>query len=299
MNVHHLELFYYVAKHGGISEAVRNIPYGIQQPAVSGQIIQLEEYLGVTLFQRRPFSLTPAGYELFEFIEPFFGSLGAVATKLQGGVAHSIRIGASEAVLRDHLPDLVQNVRKKFPKLSISVRESNQPQLEQWLEHGELDLAVTLIQDVSPPCIRSQQLLKLPLVLLVQKNSKIKCADELWNCDKITEPLIALPPNEIICRRFQQALEKRSIDWFPSIEVSSLNLITAYVEKGWGVGLSIRMPLSKFSPLVRVLDLPDFPTVTAGMLWRGKPAALTQMFLEEVQKRARQFEEGKLKLESE
>jgi len=60
MNVHHLELFYYVAKHGGISEAVRNIPYGIQQPAVSGQIIQLEEYLGVTLFQRRPFVLTAA-----------------------------------------------------------------------------------------------------------------------------------------------------------------------------------------------------------------------------------------------
>ena len=41
MNVHHLELFYYVAKHGGISQAVRNIPYGIQQPAVSGQVLAL------------------------------------------------------------------------------------------------------------------------------------------------------------------------------------------------------------------------------------------------------------------
>ena len=51
MNIHHLELFYYVARHGGIMEAVRNIPYGIQQPAVSGQIAQLEEDLGVTLFQ--------------------------------------------------------------------------------------------------------------------------------------------------------------------------------------------------------------------------------------------------------
>ena len=40
LNIHHLELFYYVAKHGGIMAAVRNIPYGIQQPAVSGQILQ-------------------------------------------------------------------------------------------------------------------------------------------------------------------------------------------------------------------------------------------------------------------
>src|SRR5690242_9532767 len=65
MNIHHLELFYYVARHGGITEAVRNIPYGIQQPAVSGQVGQLEEYLGVVLFQRRPFSLTPAGQKLY------------------------------------------------------------------------------------------------------------------------------------------------------------------------------------------------------------------------------------------
>ena len=38
MNVHHLELFYYVARFGGIGAAVRNIPYGIQQPAVSAQV---------------------------------------------------------------------------------------------------------------------------------------------------------------------------------------------------------------------------------------------------------------------
>jgi hypothetical protein len=28
MNIHHLELFYYVAKHGGISDAIRHMPYG-------------------------------------------------------------------------------------------------------------------------------------------------------------------------------------------------------------------------------------------------------------------------------
>src|SRR5215831_7190905 len=85
MNIHHLELFYYVARHGGIMEAVRNIPYGIQQPAVSGQVAQLEEYLGVTLFQRRPFALTPPGVKLYEFIEPFFSKLEGVANELQGG----------------------------------------------------------------------------------------------------------------------------------------------------------------------------------------------------------------------
>lgn len=80
MNVHHLELFYYVARHGGISQAVRNMPYGIQQPAMSGQIINLEEFLGVTLFQRRPFQLTAAGEDLYRFIGPFFSTSTARRT---------------------------------------------------------------------------------------------------------------------------------------------------------------------------------------------------------------------------
>ena len=114
MNIHHLELFYYVARHGGITEAVRNIPYGIQQPAVSGQVAQLEERLGVTLFQRRPFSLTPAGDKLYRFIQPFFCNLEAMASELQDGKTRQIRVGASTIVLRDHLPELFQSVRKKL-----------------------------------------------------------------------------------------------------------------------------------------------------------------------------------------
>ena len=79
MNIHHLELFYYVAKNRGISEAVRKMPYGIQQPAVSEQIIQLEKSLGKTLFQRRPFLLTTEGTQLYAFIQPFFDNLTMMA----------------------------------------------------------------------------------------------------------------------------------------------------------------------------------------------------------------------------
>src|SRR5580765_4150389 len=108
MNVHHLELFYYVARHGGIMEAVRNMPYGIQQPAVSGQVSQLESHLGVTLFHRRPFALTAEGEKLYDFIRPFFSNLDKTAIELQGGQTRHIRIGASSVILRDHLPALIQ-----------------------------------------------------------------------------------------------------------------------------------------------------------------------------------------------
>ena len=123
MNIHHLELFYYVARHGGITEAVRNIPYGIQQPAVSGQVAQLEEFLGVVLFQRRPFELTAAGDKLYKFIAPFFSNLDKMAAELQGGKTQHLRIGASAVVLREHLPSLFQDMRRKYPGLRVSLRE--------------------------------------------------------------------------------------------------------------------------------------------------------------------------------
>jgi hypothetical protein len=129
VNIHHLELFYYVARHGGISEAVRHMPYGIQQPAVSDQVIQLEESLGVALYQRRPFLLTPAGKELYESIKPFFDSLTPMADKLRGGVSQHLRIAASEIVMRDYLPAVLQELRKQFPKLKVTLREGYDPEV--------------------------------------------------------------------------------------------------------------------------------------------------------------------------
>jgi len=289
VNIHHLELFYYVARHGGITEAVRNIPYGIQQPAVSGQVAQLEEYLGVTLFQRRPFALTPPGEKLFRFIQPFFSNLDAVASELQGGKTRQIRIGASTIVLRDHLPELFQNVRKKFPNLKIALREGYQIELENLLQREELDLAVTLIEKKSAPGIRSAPLLELPLALLVEKSSKVTSAEQLWKRDKIEEALICLPSAEAVCKSFQAGLSRLSVDWFPGMEVSSVDLIETYVAAGFGIGLSLMVPKAKIHPNLRAIPLPGFEPVVMGALWKGKTSALLQAFLDELHVRAKQL----------
>lgn len=289
MNVHHLELFYYVARHGGIMPAVRNIPYGIQQPAVSAQVAELEEHLGVTLFQRRPFSLTPAGKKLFEFVEPFFSKLDAVESELQGGEARSLRIGASTIVLREHLPELMQNLRKKFPGLRIGLREGHQPELENWLLKEEIDLAVTLVEKKSAPGIHSLPLIELPLALLVEKKSRFAKAEQFWQLDKITETLICLPASEAICKNFQSGLAKIGVDWFPGIEVSSTDLIETYVANGLGVGLAVVVPKSDLSPKIRAIPLLNFAPIVMGALWRGKTSPMLQTLLSELKSRAEQF----------
>jgi len=286
MNVHHLELFYYVAKHGGIMPAVRGIPYGIQQPAVSAQVAQLEEFLGVTLFQRRPFALTAAGEKLFTFIAPFFSNLDKVAGELQGGQTRHFRLGASTIVLRDHLPQLLQGVKKTFPGLKVSLREGYAARLGELLAKDEVDLVITLVERKPPAGFQSEVLLELPMVLLVQKASKIKSAEELWQRDKINEPLICLPAQESLTKMFQAKLAELDVEWYPTIEASSTDLIETYVAGGLGIGVSVAVPGQILPENVRVLPLKNFPPALIGALWQGKNTPLLDAFLDMARQRA-------------
>jgi len=49
-------------------------------------------------------------------------------------------------VLREHLPELLQSIRKKFPELRISLCDGDATNLEKLLEREEIDLAITLIE---------------------------------------------------------------------------------------------------------------------------------------------------------
>lgn len=283
-NIHHLELFYYVARHRGISEAVRNMPYGIQQPAVSAQILQLEDHLGVTLFQRRPFTLTPSGEQLFGFIRPFFDGLPGLEDEMRGN-SLQLRMGGSGILLRDHLPELLLRVRERFPGVKFSLREGHAPQLEAWLREQELDLAVTVLDGKAPAGLSVKPFLELDLVLLVNKQSRIRSAEDLWKRDPIDEALICLPPTESIPRQFQQELGRKGLEWQPRIEVSSLSLIETYVAYGYGVGLYVDIPGYTYSPKIRVVRLGDFAPVTYGAMWTGKLTPVIGAFFEEMQAR--------------
>ncbi len=276
---------------GGIVPAVRNIPYGIQQPAVSAQVAQLEEFLGVTLFQRRPFALAakPPGEKLLRFCKTVLSNLEKVANDLQGGQARHFRLGASTIILRDHLPTLLTGVRKKFPGLKILLREGFPAHLEKLLADDEVDLVVTMIEPKPAAGVESLVLMELPLVLLVEKSSRFKAAAELWALDKITEPLICLPAHETMTKNFQARLAELGVEWFPSIEASSADLVESYVASGLGIGLSVSVPGKPLPKNVRALPLADFPKALIGALWRGKNTPLLDAFLDMARQRAREM----------
>ena len=287
LNIHHLELFYYVAKHQGVSAAARNMPYGIQQPAISGQILALEDYLGGPLFQRRPFSLTHAGEELFTFIKPFFDGLEGVEEKVRGGATQVVRLAAATIILRDHLPTMLQTLRGKFPKLKVLLREGVQPPIEKWLADQEVDLAVTVLDGTPPLGVQSEPLLEVPVILLVPKALKIASVEELLKRDRIEHTLISPPLNETITKNFQDYLARRGVVWPTGMEVNSLELVETYAASGFGIGLTLAIPGKPHDKRLRALVVEGVKPITVAVLRHPSLPPVALALIEEMRKRAK------------
>ncbi len=283
VNIHHLELFYYVTRFGGVSAAARQMPYGIQQSTISAQILQLEDTLGKPLFRRRPFELTAEGRLLFEFIEPFFGGLGPISDRIRGGAENHLRIACPEIVQRDYLPALLAAVRRRMPDFHFALESGRVSEIRESLRSGRIDLGLATLTDADLPGIDSHPLLVMPMALLVPADSKLTEAGQILGRDRIDLPLLTLPGHEPACRMFQEELQKRGIDWFPALELAGLDLISRYVASGFGIGLTLRVPGAQTPSDVRALPLPGFPEVRFGALTSGRTSPLTRHFLAEAQ----------------
>ncbi|MFN9407871.1 MAG: LysR family transcriptional regulator [Akkermansiaceae bacterium] len=283
LNIHHLELFYHVVRFGGITAAARQMPYGIQQSTISSQILLLEDTLGKQLFRRRPFELTAEGRVLFSYIEPFFSGLDTLGNQLRGGADLHLRIACPE-IVQHQLPDLLAVIRARVPGFHFSLVSARINEIAQMLRTDQIDIGLATATDKEAENHVCRVMLRMELFLLVPAHSAYQHADEILGLDRIDLPLVTLPRHEPACRIFQDELRARGVDWYPSLELASLELITRYVSSGFGIGLALEVPGKQWPDSVRTLRLPDFPKVIFGAFTKGPPDGLAELFLEEVQR---------------
>lgn len=284
-NLHHLELFYHVARNGGITAASRSMPYGIQQPAISGQITLLENDLGVRLFQRRPFKLTPEGRELYEFLAPFFSALPDMAAKVAGKASRRLRLAAPATIIRRHLPDVLAAVRKARPDLELTLVDADQRAGFALLEAEQVDLAVCELEGRAPAGIKTEVLISMPLILLLPESYQV--ARSGMHGMAVDLPLIRPPSDTAMSRLFAKGLAKAKLEWPSRIEVNSLELVHAYVAGGFGAGLSVKAPGIAAPKGTRAWQIPDCPELTIAAAWRGKLSPLAELVLAGLRKRAK------------
>lgn len=122
MDIQSLDLFLAVSRHGGFAAAAK--ARGLDPSSVSRIIANLEEELGVRLFQRstRRLSLTEAGESYRGRIEPALEELvraGSEAAHANLIVSGTLRVTASVALGIQRIAPLLPGFRKLYPKLKL------------------------------------------------------------------------------------------------------------------------------------------------------------------------------------
>jgi DNA-binding transcriptional LysR family regulator len=289
VNPHFLFLFYHVGLHGGLSVAVRKIPYSIGLPALSKAMAELEAELGTQLFHRRPFRLTQHGQKLFAVVRTSYEQLARVVEEIQADLGPLLRVAGPCGVLQLHLPGAIPELQKAFPGLRVTLRAGLRAQIDAWFAAQEIDLAVTVLEGKPPAHCRWERLLRLPMQLLVPHRSPIRAAEQLWAGGRAGASLVCPAPEDALTRCFLGGLERRRIQWPVRIDADSLDVVEACVAAGVGVGLSAAIPGRTYAKKVRPLPLPGFPELNVGLLWKEKPSPPTLALMKVLRARAREL----------
>ena len=134
-----------VAEHRGITPAANRL--NLSPSAVSHMVKKAEEELGYPLFlrERGSLTLTDNGRALLPYIQSYLKAGSALqeeTQRLKNSVEGAVHIAAYNHVIRNWLPAILKRFHEKYPNIKISIRQSNDVQIKQWLSSGEIDVAI-------------------------------------------------------------------------------------------------------------------------------------------------------------
>jgi DNA-binding transcriptional LysR family regulator len=153
MKLNHLRDVAAVAERGSLRAAARHL--GVAQPAITRSIREIERELGVALFERRPRGvvLTPMGELFLGRATTVLGELRRAREEIdqaKGAATGEVTVALSAAAQISLLPNALPAFRKRYPEVSVSIRDGLFPSVEAPLKGGELDFYVGPLPEVTP-----------------------------------------------------------------------------------------------------------------------------------------------------
>jgi len=151
MELRHLRYFIAVAEASSFTKAAARLR--VAQPALSRQIQDLEDAIGVDLFRRSPrgVTLTAEGKLFFHEVRDLLRRVDDSVEKVRGlarGYYGDLHVGYASAFTVELIPPAVAAFEKQFPRVNLVLHDVSRAELVEGLESGELELGV--IPAVSP-----------------------------------------------------------------------------------------------------------------------------------------------------
>lgn len=224
---------------------------GISQPALSKQILALEKELGLKLFDRStvPMTVTAAGEHFIRQAQDLLYREDQLLRSLEAyksGESGRLVIGVSPFRSQYLLPDVVRQIKRRYPGVQVVLQEAGSDQLRQDAADGKYDLAVVNLP-VDEATLDVTALEPDNMVLAVPREMAAalpKTSMENPACIDLslcaTLPFVTVGDQQEMRHQFEEAC--RDARFHPQIAAEVVGLSTAYALCRAGVGATL-LPL--------------------------------------------------------
>lgn len=270
----------------------------ISQSAVTEAVKELEQDLGVMLFERhaRGMGLTHAGHQFLRHAHRILSSVREAKEAISvrpDTLAGTLNIGVTPLLTGYFLPQLLERFRRVFPKVSVRVIEDQRSHLEHLLVNGELDIALLMVSQ-----LENRQALDTSIIVHSAWCVWLPINHPLCRVNAV--PLVELTDEPFILTKLDELEDITQSYWLnskikpvSSVRTSSIEAIRSLVARG--VGLTILpdifyRPWSLEGERIEWRPIKEpMPTLEVGLAWRGgsKLSEPTQNFLVVAQEQSR------------
>jgi len=240
MDLRHLRTFVTVAEQGTVSKA--SLRLRIAQPALSRQIKELEDELGVRLFDRvrRRLVLTGEGEQLLADCRTVLGAVGSFGERaqlLRRGDSGILRVGATPQTIEGVFSNFLHRYAERRPGVQIKLTEAVGAELASLLERGEVHVTVSLIQpsQADNPFIESFELSALEFLAASQRS--VGTAGDVEIARLAQYPLLLLDPSFGVRKTFDAACRLAGVKLNIFFESRTPHALLALAEAGHGVAI--------------------------------------------------------------
>jgi DNA-binding transcriptional LysR family regulator len=248
MEIRQLKAFLAIAEAKTFTAGARRV--NVTQAAISMQIRQLEDEVGLQLFTRTPrrVILTEAGEMLLDRARKILrehDTAVAEIAELAGAEYGRLRIGSASAMFAtSQLPSILQNLKEKFPNAEITVSSGTSQILVDKILHGEVDIAfVSLPVDNSH--VTTELLFSDEIVAIAHPNHPLADQKFISAAGLAGEPLILGEKGGNTRRLIDDFFSAANVHPNVVMELSRQEAINQMVENNMGVGIAGAKTVSK------------------------------------------------------
>ena len=250
---------------------------GLSHPTVLSQVHALERHLGARLIETHARGCRPTadGRVLVAMVAPLVGafdSLERTFQEVRGQEVQRLIVASTPRVLVEDLPPCVAEFSRQWPRVHLTLEELRMEEIPGAVEHGKADLGLTITDSPDPgnDWVAFEPAYDLEVVLVMRPDHPLARRRKVSARDIAAYPLVnarpgVLDPVVSVALRMLNAFQAEP----RQVEVTYSAAILRYVELGYGIGLTLRVPSHPPHPGLCERSLSrELGLVTVHLVWR-------------------------------